>query len=110
MHCPEFYHFSKRKESKCRTIVLSDIPMLKYTPHQAGFNHACGGLCALSCWWTNDATPPVRHMVLMMWIFFVRLINFWGLAAAFAKRKHESFTTLKFHHAKCRLTMLRLLV
>src|SRR6218665_1414249 len=37
---------------------------------------------------------------------FYRLINFWDLAAEFAKKKHESFTTMKFHHAQCRMTTL----
>src|SRR6218665_1555356 len=37
-------------------------------------------------------------------------INFQDLAAEFSNKKHESFTTLTFHHAQCRLTILRFLV
>src|SRR6218665_3230627 len=46
-------------------------------------------------------------MILMRRTFFQ--INFQDLAAEFAKKKHESFTTLTSHHAQCRLTMLRFL-
>ena len=50
---------------------------------------------------------PGPRMVLMRRTFFQ--INFQDLAAEFAKKKHESFTTLTSHHAQCRLTMLRFL-
>jgi len=94
------------------SIVLSDIPRPypfrpEYTPHH-GRIFSCEVLCAHSV--GGPVTPRRRSSHGFDGADIFLQINLQDLAAEFSKKQHESFTTLTFHHAQCRLTMLRFLL